>query len=560
MKRLVPLLTLALVASGSAAMLAAPPAIAATPTIKVMPLGDSITFGVGSSTGSSYRLDLYQRLVRQAGYTIDFVGTQRSGSLPDTDNEGHSGWRIDQIASNVDGWLATYQPNLVLLHIGTNDMNQNFQVSTAPNRLSALIDQITTDVPAATVVVASLIPANDATIQARINTFNASVPGIVAAKQQAGKRVRLVDMASLTTADLADTLHPNDSGYAKMSTIFYAGAAQALRDGRDAPLFQSGFEPGEPAPNWLDTTAASLNVGGYCCGLSKMEASPRQELAHGGVNALMYSGNDTSATQSYAYAREFDVHIPVDADTELSYWVLPQQANGTHVAVDFLFTDGSSLRDSGVADQFGVRVHPQFQGQGGHLAVGAWTRVRARLGVLAGKVIDEIRVGYDQPAGTGGFRGYVDDITIKGLFAGYPGENLLLKKPSTGSAACAATETADRAVNGAWSGGNGDKWCSAAAIKSWQADIGGTATIRQVVIRHAGAGNEPTGSNTRDFSVSVSTDGTNWTVLFGVSGNTDSVTTRAVTPTLARFVRLDVTAGTQGAENVARIYEVEAYG
>jgi lysophospholipase L1-like esterase len=525
-----------------------------------MPLGDSITFGVGSSTGSSYRLDLYQRLVRQAGYTIDFVGSQRSGSLPDTDNEGHSGWRIDQIASNVDGWLATYQPNVVLLHIGTNDMNQDYQVSTAPDRLSALIDKITADVPAANVLVASLIPANDATIQARINTFNATVPGIVAAKQQAGKHVRYVDMTSLTIADLADTLHPNDSGYAKMSTLFYAGAVQVLRDGRDAPLFFGGFEPGDPAPTWLDTTAASLNVGGYCCGLSKMEASPRQELAHGGVNALMYSGNDTSATQSYAYARVFGVHIPVDADTELSYWVLPQQANGTHVAVDFLFRDGSSLRDSGVVDQFGVRLHPQFQGEGGHLAVGAWTRVRARLGSLAGKVIDEIRLGYDQPSGTGGFRGYVDDITIKELFAGYPGENVLLKKGATGSAPCAATETADRAVNGAWSGGNGDKWCSGAAAKSWQADIGAVTTIRQVIVRHAGAGNESTGYNTRDFTVSVSTDGAAWTVLFGVTGNSDSVTTRAVTPTAARFVRLDVTAGTQGTENVARIYEVEAYG
>src|SRR5256885_14756200 len=99
-----------------AAALLTTPAHAAVGTrpVRVMPLGDSITFGVGSSTGSSYRAALWDRLVGQAGYAVDYVGSQRSGALPDTDNEGHSGWRIDQIASNVDGWLATYQPDVVL--------------------------------------------------------------------------------------------------------------------------------------------------------------------------------------------------------------------------------------------------------------------------------------------------------------------------------------------------------------------------------------------------------------------------------------------------------------
>src|SRR5947209_14639864 len=118
-----------LLAIGGALLAAPAPARAsvASRPIRVMPLGDSITWGVGSSTGSSYRADLWRRLVTQAGYHIDFVGSQQSGSLPDTDNEGHSGWRIDQIAGGIDGWLATYQPDVVLLHIGTNDMNQNFQ-------------------------------------------------------------------------------------------------------------------------------------------------------------------------------------------------------------------------------------------------------------------------------------------------------------------------------------------------------------------------------------------------------------------------------------------------
>src|SRR4051794_3333390 len=224
-------------------------AVAARP-IKIMPLGDSITWGVGSTTTSSYRAALWNRLVNQAGYAVDFVGSQQSGSLPDTDNEGHSGWRIDEIAANVDGWLATYQPDVILLHIGTNDMNQNYQVGTAPQRLGGLIDQILAARPTATVLVAKIIPPPDATLQARINAFNAAVPGIVGSR---GTRARLVDLSTLAASDLNDTLHPNDTGYARMAVRWYTALEPVLGDGRDWPVLRAPFEPGDPAPTWLDS-------------------------------------------------------------------------------------------------------------------------------------------------------------------------------------------------------------------------------------------------------------------------------------------------------------------
>lgn len=157
-----------------------------------------------------------------------------------------------------------------------------------------------------------------------------------------------------------------------------------------------------------------MNVGGYpCCNLTRMESSTRRELTRTGAAALMYSGSDNSASgPSYSYNRVFDVHVPISADTVLSYWVFPQQANGTFVAIDFAFTDGTNLRDSGAVDQFAVRMHPQAQGEGRHLVVNQWNRVRTHLGRLAGKTLDRIHLGYDQPANTGAFRGYVDDIQI----------------------------------------------------------------------------------------------------------------------------------------------------
>src|SRR6185503_15255025 len=42
------------------------------PTLRVLPLGDSITFGAGA--GGGYRAPLYQ-LLTNAGYSVDFIGT-----------------------------------------------------------------------------------------------------------------------------------------------------------------------------------------------------------------------------------------------------------------------------------------------------------------------------------------------------------------------------------------------------------------------------------------------------------------------------------------------------
>jgi predicted alpha-1,2-mannosidase len=182
--------------------------------------------------------------------------------------------------------------------------------------------------------------------------------------------------------------------------------------------FSSGFEAGDPQPTWQNSVESSAGVGGYCCALTGMESAPRTETAHTGSAALMYSGNDQSATSSYSYNRIFDVDLPVTATTSLSYWVYPQSGGHLDVAVDLVFTDGSRLRDSGAVDQRGVRVHPTFQGNGSGLAFDQWNYVTSRIGEnVAGKTVDRILIAYDQPLNTGTFRGYFDDIAIQAAAA-----------------------------------------------------------------------------------------------------------------------------------------------
>ncbi|MBT2398228.1 phosphatidylinositol-specific phospholipase C domain-containing protein [Streptomyces sp. ISL-100] len=214
------------------------------PRLAVMPLGDSITQGVGSSTASGYRADL-GALLKDRADVVDLVGTLQHGAVAgmDLDHEGHSGWRIDQLSANIETWLAAAKPNVVLLHIGTNDMNRDYQVSTAPARLGGLIDQIRVASPSTVILVASLVPSTTPEVQKRIVAYNAAIPGVIAARATPTGLVRQVSMADVTTGDLNDTLHPKDSGYSKMARAWYTGIANAATAGAI-----SEFVDVKPAP------------------------------------------------------------------------------------------------------------------------------------------------------------------------------------------------------------------------------------------------------------------------------------------------------------------------
>lgn len=141
-----------------------------------------------------------------------------------------------------------------------------------------------------------------------------------------------------------------------------------------------------------------------------------------------------------------------------------------------------------------------------------------------------------------------------------PPGNLALNKPATGSAACNANEGPAKAVNGSVSGGNSDKWCSAAAPRFLQVDLGGSFAVNRFIVRHAGAGGESTSFNTRAFNIQVSTNGSTFSTVASAAANTASVTTHDVAAATARFIRLNVTTPTQTSDGAARIYEFEAYG
>lgn len=204
--------------------------IEATPTrtIRIMPLGDSITFGAGTPGHDSYRTDLYKRLTK-AGLRVDFVGSQHSGTGPDRDNEGHPGWTITQISANIDRWLDTYAPDVILLHIGTNDMYRS--LPNASGHLATLLDRLHRRAPEAQVFVAEVIGLGTvkgiAGQVTRTTAYNKSIVRLVAAR---GTSFHLVDMSRIRTMALHDRVHPNEYGFRRMSWKWYRALAPTLND------------------------------------------------------------------------------------------------------------------------------------------------------------------------------------------------------------------------------------------------------------------------------------------------------------------------------------------
>ena len=219
-----------------AAMVAAVP-IATTPAsaesnggVRVMPLGDSITDGF--SVPGGYRIGLWQRLAA-GGYRVDFVGSQFNGpaSLGDHDHEGHSGWRIDQIDANIVNWLRTTTPRTVLLHIGTNDMCR----TTTCRRARPAVHPDRPHHRHRTE--RGRVRRHDRPAGRRGQSRGPDVqrrdPRHRADRAAAGKRVHLVDMYSaLTTADLADGIHPNAGGLRQDGRRLVRRAAGGARQHR----------------------------------------------------------------------------------------------------------------------------------------------------------------------------------------------------------------------------------------------------------------------------------------------------------------------------------------
>ena len=207
----------------------------------IMPVGDSITEGCCTAPMGGYRIELFHQALTNKK-NITFVGTLTNGpgtvdsqTFPQH-HEGHGGWKISQIAGVVDNAISSSKPHIVLLKIGTNDINGNDNIANAPTRLANLIDQICKDAPNALLVVSAIIPTTNDGTNNNVRSYNTAIKQKAEAAAASGKHVVFVDNyqafaqnSNYKTALMADGLHPNTAGYAVLGGSFYGVISSYLQ-------------------------------------------------------------------------------------------------------------------------------------------------------------------------------------------------------------------------------------------------------------------------------------------------------------------------------------------
>lgn len=227
--------------------------------VRVMPLGDSITGSPGC-----WRALLWNML-QTNGYTdVDFVGTQPPqgcGVAYDGDNEGHGGALATGIVSQnqLPGWLAATTPDIVLMHLGTNDVWSSLPTSTILSAYTTLVGQMRASNPAMKIVVAQIIPMNPPTCTTcaqGVVSLDAAIPAWAASLSTAQSPITVVDQWTdfNDATDTGDGVHPNDSGNQKMAARWYPALARLLTPGT-----------GNPTTTTTPTSTTTTTSSGHTC-------------------------------------------------------------------------------------------------------------------------------------------------------------------------------------------------------------------------------------------------------------------------------------------------------
>lgn len=184
-------------------------------TVKIMPLGDSITAGQYEEVRNGYRLELLNRL---PGYTIDYVGsyTGGDGGLQDKDFQARSGVCIKEgecyatpaMLPSTAGWLNASKPDVIIVNGGLNDLccGRSDTQTTVQNSFTEWIQLMYTTLPNVHIVVIGQVEY--------LHPLHEWVPEFVAGQAAAGKKISYVSFDGIQTKD---RIHPDTTGYQQLA-------------------------------------------------------------------------------------------------------------------------------------------------------------------------------------------------------------------------------------------------------------------------------------------------------------------------------------------------------
>ncbi|MDX5418951.1 MAG: SGNH/GDSL hydrolase family protein [Hymenobacteraceae bacterium] len=232
-----------------------------------MALGNSIT--QGSDSNPSYRYQLWKMLV-DAELDFEFVGSLETNwhyEAPNTEqgadvaspvmgqvykgktfnnrHEGHWGWTLKETLygkenptsykrdkGKLSEWLKGYTPDVVLMHLGTNDLIHSQPLDSTISKVERVVYQLRADNEEVAIFMAKItpIPAQFANVDST-KQYNTLIPKLAARLSTSKSPVFVVDMNTGFNTDMHtyDSLHPNLEGEKIIAKRWY-DAIMANRD------------------------------------------------------------------------------------------------------------------------------------------------------------------------------------------------------------------------------------------------------------------------------------------------------------------------------------------
>ncbi|MBN2212750.1 MAG: T9SS type A sorting domain-containing protein [Bacteroidales bacterium] len=287
--------------------------------LKIMPMGNSITYDslsvdtrdIGDKV--SYRLRLYQ-LLNTEGYTYNFIGSESSGGnylpagyadhagfpgitaaellkLLQTGVNEHEGGKCE-LPSCPQNYLAYFDPDIILLHIGTNGLTDSASAPGIVADIADILDFIDTyesssgkTIPVFLARIINRAGSSSSGNHRPTTYFNQLLAAMLATR--GADVVRTVNMETAAgidyryspPGDMADYLHPAPAGYTLMGNLWYSAlesynyAAPDVSDISDQTVEEGTpfstinlnnhvFDPQEADASitWTYSTPTNLNI------------------------------------------------------------------------------------------------------------------------------------------------------------------------------------------------------------------------------------------------------------------------------------------------------------
>jgi len=204
--------------------------------VRIMPLGDSITGSPGC-----WRALLWRRLQQASITNTKFVGSlpaQGCGFAYDGANEGHGGILATGIVARreLPGWLQSAKPDIVMMHLGTNDVWNNKSPDEILAAFSTMVDWMRESNAKIKILVAQIIPMNPPNCKEcgkRVEALNKGIVGWAQGKNTTSTTspIKVVDCwTGFDTAKMTgDGVHPNSAGNEKLAACWFDELARAIK-------------------------------------------------------------------------------------------------------------------------------------------------------------------------------------------------------------------------------------------------------------------------------------------------------------------------------------------